>query len=361
MTTIKHLYVHVPFCKTICYYCDFCHRVYNKNLVNKWLDTIEKEIKDKCSGSYETIYIGGGTPTSLSDDELNKLLCFIEPYAKEVKEYSIEVNPESLDIDKIKLFNKYHINRISMGVQTSNDELLKSLNRKHTFLDVKKKISLLKEYGLNNISIDLMYSLPNQSINILKDTLNDFIALDVYHVSLYSLTIEENTVFGKNNIKALDNDIEADMYELIEKTLLDNNYIHYEVSNFSKIGYESKHNMAYWNYDNFLGISLGASSKIDNYRYTNTYNFNDYFIDYHNKSEYIELSKKDMMFENIMMSLRTNKGINIEQFNNRYACDLLKEYTKGINNPNIIIDKGYLKCTNFAILNSILLDFMEYE
>ena len=200
MTRIKHLYIHVPFCNTICSYCDFCHKVYNQELSNKWLDTIEKEIENKCKDNYETIYIGGGTPTSLSNEQLDKLLSFVKPYSNNVIEYTIEVNPESLDIDKINIFNKYGINRISMGVQTSNEEELILINRKHSFEDVKQKIQLLKDNGLTNISIDLMYSLPNQTIPSLNKTINDFISLDIPHVSLYSLTIEENSVFGKKVI-----------------------------------------------------------------------------------------------------------------------------------------------------------------
>lgn len=359
MTKIKHLYIHVPFCNTICNYCDFCHSVYDKKTVDKWLDTVQKEIKDKCKDKYETIYIGGGTPSCLSCEELDKLLSFVEPYSFGCKEYTIEVNPESLELDKINIFKKYNINRISMGVQTSDDLLLSSLNRKHSFNDVKNSIKLLKDNDINNISIDLMYSLPNQTIDILKNTLNDFISLNVPHVSLYSLTIEPNTVFGKTGIKTLDSDIEADMYELIDATLSNQGYKHYEVSNFALDGYESKHNIGYWKYDDFLGISIGASSKIGNHRYTNTNSFNYYFNDYNCKSEDLMLSKEDLMFENIMMSLRMKDGLCIEDFNNTYNCDLLKEYTKGINNPNIKISNGQLVCTNLEILNNVLLDFMK--
>ena len=361
-TRIKHLYIHVPFCNAICSYCDFCHRVYDKKLVTKWLETIEKEIQDKCKDNYETIYIGGGTPTSLSIDELDKLLSFIKPYTNKVKEYTIEVNPESLDLDKIKLFNKYGINRISMGVQTSDDELLKLLNRKHTFLDVKEKIELLKDNGLNNISIDLMYSLPDQTIKTLNKTIDDFLKLDIPHVSLYSLTIEENTVFAKKGYKPLDIELEADMYELICKRLKENGYIHYEVSNFSKEGYESKHNIGYWEYEDFLGISMAASSKVGNRRWTNTFSFDEYFKDYNAKTEDIILEQNDLEFENIMMSLRMDKGLDIKKFNDRYNCDLIKKYKKGIDNSNIEIIDDKLRCKNLEILNNILLDFMEnYE
>lgn len=359
VTRIKHLYIHVPFCNAICSYCDFCHRVYDKKLVTKWIETIEKEIQDKCKDNYETIYIGGGTPTSLSIDELDKLLSFIKPYTNKVKEYTIEVNPESLDIDKILLFKKYGINRISMGVQSSDDNLLKLLNRKHSFKDVEEKIKLLKENGLDNISIDLMYSLPNQTIEILNKTIDDFLKLDIPHVSLYSLTIEENTIFNKKGYKPLDIDIEADMYELICKRLKENGYVHYEVSNFSKQGYESKHNIAYWEYKDFLGVSMGASSKVGNKRWTNTNTFIDYFNDYNSKSEDIDLSQDDQEFENIMMSLRMKDGLNIIEFNNKYKVDILTKYRKGVDNPNIENINGRLYCENLEILNSVLLDFMD--
>lgn len=358
MKRINHLYVHVPFCKTICHYCDFCHRVYHQNTVKQWLETIKKEIIDKCKDQYKTIYIGGGTPTSLTNNELIQLLSMIKPYTNEVIEYTIEVNPDSLDLDKILILKEFGINRVSMGVQSSNDDLLKYINRKHTFKDAKDKIQLLKDNGIHNISIDLMYGLPNQDINILKETLTDFLSLDIPHVSLYSLTIEENTVFSKQGIKQIDNDLEADMYELITDTLEKNGYTRYEVSNFSKKGYESLHNLGYWGYHDFLGISLGASSKIGNIRYTNTRNFNDYFNDYNHYEEYLELTYEDQKFENIMMSLRTIYGLDIYTFNLKYHCDILKDYPKAIQNPNIIIDNNRMYCNNLAILNNVLLDFM---
>ncbi|MBR4609373.1 MAG: radical SAM protein [Erysipelotrichaceae bacterium] len=185
-TRIKHLYVHVPFCSSICYYCDFCHRIYDKKLAEQWLETLKKEIQTSCSDFYETIYIGGGTPTVLSLDQLRRLLEMISEFADKVKEYTIEVNPESLDEDKILLFKEYGINRISMGVQSSNDRILSSLNRKHSFADVKDKIVLLKKHDLSNISVDLMYSLPDQTMEILDQSIEDILSLDVPHISLYA-------------------------------------------------------------------------------------------------------------------------------------------------------------------------------
>ena len=357
-TRIKHLYLHVPFCKSICYYCDFCHRVYADTIAQRWLDTVRREIEEECHDQYETIYIGGGTPTALSSVQLDTLLSYLDPYTSEVIEYTIEVNPESLDEEKAEIFRKHHISRISMGIQSSDDEMLKYLNRKHTFNDAKEKIEMLRRYGFDNISGDLMYSLPGQDMAMLNKTIDDILSLDLKHISLYSLTIEENSVFGKKGISNLDEDSEADMYEFIEKRLTEKGYIHYEVSNYAKEGYESKHNLSYWNYEDFLGISMGASSKVGEHRYTKTRSFERYFKDKNSLDEDLHLSKEDMEFEHIMMSLRTIFGLDINRFNNIYDTDLLQKYAKGAANPAIRIENGRMICTDMEILNHVLLDFM---
>ena len=333
--------------------------MYDESLADKWLDRLEREIEENCHDQYETIYIGGGTPSCLNIMQSEKLLRLIYPYASEVIEYTIEANPESLDPDKISLYKQYGINRISLGVQSSNDTLLKTLNRAHDFKTVKDKIRLLKDNGLNNISIDLMYSLPGQDMNVLSNTLDDVLELDVSHLSLYSLTIEENSVFGKKGISNLDEDTEADMYELIDKVLTQNGYIHYEVSNYAKKGYESKHNMGYWKYEDFLGLSLGASGKIDNNRYTNTRDMNKYLNSEEIRSEDLYLDKKEMMFENIMMSLRTIYGLNINEFEEKNGVDIRKIYPKGLKNRYIEIKDDHLICNNLEALNNVLLDFMD--
>jgi len=357
--SIKHLYIHVPFCKTICSYCDFCHRVYEKDYVLKYLNSIKEEINNTLDNQYETIYLGGGTPTCLTSFELNELLSYLEPYTNNAKEFTIEVNPESLTLDKIELFKKYGINRISMGVESSDSNLLKLINRHHNFEDVKEKISLLKNNGIDNISIDLMYSLPTQTMKILKKTLNDFIYLDIPHVSIYSLTVEPNTVFSALNYSNLDDEVEADMYEYISKTLKNSGYIQYEVSNFSKDSYESKHNLSYWNYEDFIGIGPGASSKVGNHRWTNTKDINKYLNDYKSKDEDLILTLEDLAFENIMMSLRTIYGIDINAFNEKYNVDFKKKYQKALSNKNISIKDNNVICNNLELLNNILIDFMD--
>jgi len=360
MTTgIKHLYVHVPFCKTICYYCDFCHRIYNEKIADQWLNQLQKEIDELCKDSYETIYIGGGTPSCLSLKQLERLLNMLLPFSSQVIEYTFEVNPESIDQTKIEILKRYGVNRISMGIQTSDDALLKALGRRHSFGQAKEKIELLKKNGLNNISVDLMYSLPGQRIEILKKSLNDILSLHIPHISLYSLTVEENTVFGKKGVQSLDDDTEADMYELIQKVLSGYGYINYEISNFCLSGFQSRHNLAYWNYEDFLGISSGASSKIGNHRYTNTFSLKSYLEDYRNRKEDLFLDKREQMFEHIMMSLRTIYGLDIDLFNHLYECDFLKEYIDALKDENLTIIDGKLLCLKPAILNQVLLKFMD--
>ena len=357
---IKHLYIHVPFCNAICFYCDFSRRIYKEDIVDKWLEIIEKEINDKCKDEYETIYIGGGTPTSLNEKQLEKLLSLIEKYSHKTIEYTIEINPESLNENKVKLFKKYHLNRFSIGLQSTNNQLLKDIGRRHNYEDYLNTIELLKKHDLDNISVDLMYALPNQNIEILNQSIDDILNTNIKHISIYSLILEDNSIFNKKGIKNIDIDLEADMYELIINKLNKNGYKQYEVSNFSLINYESKHNIGYWLYDDFLGISLGASSKINHQRYTNTSSFDKYFNDYNIKDEIINLNKEDEIFENIMMSLRMNKGINIKEFNEKYNIDLLEKYNDTIkNNDNLIIKDGYLSCLSLSILNHTLLDFME--
>ncbi len=357
---IEHLYIHVPFCRTICGYCDFCHKIYRKDLCEKWLEALEKETGRKCEGSYKTIYLGGGTPSVLSCEELERLLSLIDPYTEDCEEYTIEVNPESLDEEKIDVFLKHHINRVSMGIQSSDDHLLKVMNRHHTYAQAKEKVELLQRKGLTNISVDLMYSLPFQTMEILNKTLEDILKLRVPHISIYSLTLEENTLFAKKGYEPLDNDIEADMYERIVQRLTQAGYSHYEISNFAKEGYESKHNLSYWRYEDFLGLSLAAASKFDHVRYENTHSFEEYFKGEDSYEEIVELSKEEEMFENVMMSLRTKEGLDIEEFNRRYDTDLLKVYEKAIaqQRENLKFVKGRMSVSRPGILNRILLDFL---
>ncbi len=360
----EHLYVHVPFCKTICSYCDFVHSVYQTKLVDDWLIALKKEIEYKdINPNLKTIYIGGGTPSCLSNKQLDSLLSLLDPYCKNVIEYTIEVNPETMNEYKALLFKKHHINRISIGLQSTNEKLLKLMNRHHTYEDVKECIHLLKQNGINNISLDIMYSLPFQTMEMLEKTIDDALSFHPTHLSLYSLTIEENTLFSKKGYTSLDEDTEADMYEYLVDTLEKNGFYQYEVSNFSYGDHESMHNQAYWNYRDFYGISSGASGKENHIRYDKTRNLKEYILDPLKRNDLV-LDLKDEMFEMLMMGIRLKKGMNLDLFQETFHQSFLEVYGDKIRpllQKNLVeIDDHYFRCSKqgYEIMNSILVELM---
>ncbi|MDY6062180.1 MAG: radical SAM family heme chaperone HemW [Erysipelotrichaceae bacterium] len=356
----KGLYIHIPFCAHICAYCNFARVIYNDNRARLYLEELKKEIADKVDFScVDTIYIGGGTPTALDDDLLEDLLAYIYHHKSNFLEYTIEINPETLTLSKAKLLSKYGVNRCSVGVQSTDGNLLKLMNRKHTYSDVIKAIQILKDCGIANISCDLMYSLPTQTITSLQKDLNNILALGIKHLSIYSLTIEKNSIFNRLGYQHLDEEVEADMYELIVETLKKYGFNQYEVANFSLPNYESKHNLHYWNYDDFYGLGVGASGKINDQRYENTRNITKYL-----KGDYcddtIELSDGDLMFENIMMSFRTMFGLDLLKFKQRYHRSFFDVYNQAYQkNINYFkLENNHLICIERNILNTILTDFL---
>lgn len=360
----QHLYVHVPFCAHICGYCDFAHIVYRSETVEQWLEAIEKEIRAKqIRTDLTTIYVGGGTPTSLSVSELDRFLSLLDPYMESVQEYTIEINPETLDEEKCQILSKHGINRASIGFETSDEKLLKLMGRSQSLSDMHACISLLRKYGIHNISLDIMYSLPFQTMESLQKSVKDAVSLDPYHLSLYSLTIEENTVFDKKGYHSLDEDTEADMYEWICSFLPERGYRQYEVSNFAKNGYESRHNCAYWNYRDFYGIGCGASGKENHARYDHTKNVRDY-ISNPLKTEITNLSKKDEMFEMWMMSIRLKQGMDLNLFEKTFHISFLDVWRdtteKLIRDGYLVIRNAHLCCTEkgYEIMNSLLVEYI---
>ena len=363
-TKPKHLYLHVPFCRTICSYCDFCHVGYQETLANQWLDAIKADIQNcHINENLRTIYIGGGTPTALSSSQLDQLLSLLDPYTRMVQEYTIEINPETFDEDKAKILQKHGVNRASIGFQTSDEKLLQMMNRHHRLEDVAETMRLLRKYGIDNISLDLMYSLPTQTMESLEKSVQDAIALEPTHLSLYSLTIEPNTVFAKKGYEHLEDDIEADMYEWICKILPQYGYQQYEISNFAKAGMISQHNCAYWNYQDFYGIGCGASGLEGSTRYDIPKNVRKYIEDPSIKDT-IELTTQEQMFEAVMMGLRLKEGMYIQLFEERFHTSVLEVYSiqikKLCNEGKLILEGNRLRCSEegFEILNSILLEFM---
>ncbi len=333
---IMSIYIHIPFCNSICTYCDFCKILYDRKYINDYLDNLEKEIKMRYNGEIvNTIFIGGGTPSSLNDSELIRLMNIIKVFklSKEY-EFTIECNVESITESKLEIMKKYGVNRISIGVESFDDNVIKLLGRNHTKNDVYKKIKIVKKY-FDNINIDLIYA-AYDDINILKSDINCFLELDIPHISTYSLIIEDNTILKIKDMESIDEDTDYEMYKYIENILEKNNYIHYEISNYAKDGYQSKHNLVYWNNEEYYGFGLSSTSYINNERITNTRNLRNYL-----NGEYsgtIIYEDKNIRMENeVMLGFRKLDGIDLEVFKNKFNVSL-----EDIYNVNDLINAGYL-------------------
>lgn len=353
---MRGLYIHIPFCKSICNYCDFTKLVSSKENQEKYINRLLDEIDyyDNELKNIDTVYIGGGTPNSLPLNLLEKLLIKIKPILEKSIESSIELNPEFINKDLVNLLTKYKINRVSIGVESFNDTILESINRKHKKDDVINSIKLLKKNNINNINIDLIYGLPNQGFEDIKNDLNIFYTLNIPHISYYSLMLEDKTVFSylmkQKKLKLPDDDLVADMYDYISNDLEKNSYKHYEISNYSKAGFESKHNLLYWNQDEYVGVGLGASGFINNYRYTNNKLLKNYFKEYIEEKEYIDLKTNKLEF--MMLGLRKIDGININIYKEKYKSNIFDDFNfdKLINKKLLVIENDHIKIPKDKIL-----------
>jgi oxygen-independent coproporphyrinogen III oxidase len=358
------LYIHIPFCEHICHYCDFPKLQYFTSLAEKYLEMLQEELtSSNINHSLKTIYIGGGTPTSLEDHLFEKLLNMLQPYSKDVEEFTIEANPESLSIKKLTMLKKYGVNRISLGVESTDDKILALLNRHHTFNDVKTAIRHARNLGFNNINVDLILGLPQVTKNMLLQDINSLIDLEVEHISCYSLSIHPHTKFYLDGIKEVSDDYSRELYDLIANQLTEAGFIHYEVSNWAKPGRFSLHNLTYWKDDQYYGIGLGASGFVDKYRYRNTNSINQY-----NNGQFLG-SKELVTYEDdkvyyLMLSLRTILGLSFNEYQKRFSEDFLS-----IHQPSItsFINEGLLKIEDnhliptyegMMILDQIVVQFM---
>ena len=362
---IKSCYIHIPFCKNICSYCDFCKNYYDKKIVNKYLKSLENEIKLNYKNNVlDTLYIGGGTPSSLDFEELETLFSILNIFKLNKNyEYTFECNYEDINLELLKLLKKNRVNRLSVGIQTFNERYSDILNRNIKKEEIINKISLAKKY-FNNINVDLIYALPNQSIEDLVKDLGFFVKLNINHISTYSLMIEKNTLLYIKGIKQLDDDLQNKMYYKIIDFLRENGFYHYEISNFSKKGFESKHNINYWKNNNYYGFGSGASGFINNVRYDNTKSIFNYI-----KGKYIinnEVLDKDMLMKDeVMLNLRMINGISKNDFKARYNISLDKAFDYSFlvdnkflneNKNNLYINEKYLFVSN-VIINKILDNF----
>lgn len=362
----KAVYIHIPFCKNICTYCDFPKMCYFKEYSKKYLDSLANEFNKRFKNEkIKTIYIGGGTPSVLDLEELHKLFILTNKIELEENyEFTIECNVNDITEEKVKIFKDARVNRVSIGIQTFNEETLKKMNRSHTYDLVKEKINLLNSYGIDNINVDLIYAFPGTKISDLKKDLDLFFSLNIKHISTYSLMIEPHTMLYNMKIKPISEDLDYEMYNLIEEETKKHGFIHYEVSNFCIPGYESKHNLTYWNNEEYYGFGLGASGYIGNLRYTNTLSMGKYLNnEYDDENEYLSL--KDKMVYELILGMRKIKGINIEDFNSKYSKNILSNpiIKRLLKNGDLILDENYLKIPYNKIYteNEILEELLDYE
>ena len=356
---VKSAYIHIPFCEKICSYCDFCKMFYNEELVNKYLDELSLEIKDSYNNEVlDTIYIGGGTPSSLSIKQLSKLFEILKILKlNKSYEYTIECN-----FDNIK---KNNINRISFGLESINENNLKVLDRT---IDKDKVIDIIdycKKIGINNINIDLIYAINNESLDDLLEDIKFIKSLDITHISTYSLILEEHTKLYIEGYKYIDEDLDRKMYDLICNELSE--YDHYEISNFAKNKkYRSRHNSTYWKNNEYYGFGLSSSGYEGNVRYEKTRSINRYLNHDYIKDDGIEyLSTKDKVYYEVIMNLRTKEGIDLELFKERYnkPLDYYYNYKDLVKNKLLVEEDNHLfiPYNLWYTSNSVIVKLLEGE
>lgn len=359
------LYVHIPFCQKRCHYCDFLTFEHQEDRMDQYVDYLIKEIQLYQNKDYtlDTIYFGGGTPSYLSSQQITRIMNTIGETFNLLDdcETTIEMNPESVTEEKVRRYLELGINRFSMGVQTFNDAVLKTMGRLHNQASVFEKMALLKRLGCKNISIDLMFANPEQDMSILKKDIELALSLKINHLSIYSLMIKEKTLFYSwvrtGKIHLYDDDIERDMYHYIQKTLKNHGFHQYEISSFARGEAESRHNKKYWQLKDYLGVGMGASSNVGLVRSTNHRRFDKYFemIDQGILPVLLSesISMEDREHEYIMLNMRLIKGFSIEDINQKFGIDFLKKYQYAIDkhtkNGVIRISDGRVFFTDFGL------------
>ena len=362
-------YIHIPFCKQKCYYCDFLSFANKKEYEEKYVESLIKEIevfKEKNNDvEFNTIYIGGGTPSYIDSKNIARILQTLisDNNISNVDEITIEVNPGTFLKEKMLEYKQIGINRMSIGLQSTNNNLLKEIGRIHNFEDFLETYQTARKIGFENINVDLMIGLPNQTFDDIKDEIEHIIKLEPNHISVYSLILEEDTKLEQfvlqGKMKLTDEELERHMYWYVKNKLELYGYKHYEISNFAKKGYESKHNLNCWNQKQYRGFGLGAHSYINNKRFSNTENI-DLYINNINKENFenniniheiqnIEMQEKEYM----LLGLRKIDGINIQEFENKFGMNpifLFKNELNKLSNEGLIkVDGNKIMLTNKGI------------
>ena len=373
------LYIHIPFCVRKCKYCDFNSFKLNIDEKKKYLSALSKEMelyKEKIGQKeIDSIFVGGGTPSILNEEEIKILFDNINLNfkIKEDAEITMECNPGTLTLNKLKTMKKCGVNRLSIGLQAVQNHHLKYIGRIHTFEEFEKNYHEAKKVGFDNINIDLMYALPNQTKEDWMESLEKVVNLNPTHISAYSLILEENTelfdMYERKEFKLLDEDTDIEMYEYTINYLKSHGYNQYEISNYAKKGFECKHNILYWKCENYVGIGTSASGFLDETRYNNLCEIDKYEELILNGKKPIEweekLSIKDKIEESIFLGLRMNEGIKFKDFKNKYDFNFLEEYKNEIEKLTklqlIDINETGMKLTQKGkeISNSVFVEFIK--
>lgn len=368
------LYIHIPFCKQKCSYCDFCSYAEKQNLISKYIKCLLQEIKevginnraDFENGkddlfSIKTIYIGGGTPSLIESKYIVQIMKEIKSNFEldENVEITIEVNPGTVTLEKLEDYNKAGINRLSIGLQSTHEHLLKEIGRIHTYLDFLDTYRFAREAGFENINVDLMIGLPNQTLAEVQDSIEEIVSMEPEHISVYSLILEESTPLFKkveDGLELPDEELERKMYWTVKQTLEANGYNHYEISNFAKQNYESKHNLDCWSQKEYIGFGVAAHSYTNGIRYSNIENLEQYIKNYEeDKTEenLIFHEKQDMeamQKEYMLLGLRKIDGVSIQDFKIKFVANPVFLYhdklEKLVNEDLIEIDGNQIKLTN---------------
>ena len=339
------IYVHIPFCKQKCIYCDFISFSNKFNKVEEYINKLRQEIEIKASkiGKSEilinTIYIGGGTPSIISKEYIGQIIDSINKHfnIKQQVEITIEVNPGTVDKEKLEYYKKLGINRLSIGLQNTSDYILKILGRIHTYKDFLNVYNMARQVGFKNINVDLMIGVPTQNIDNVKDNVSKILDLKPEHISVYSLIVEENTPIEKkissDELILPSEDLEREMYWYVKNKLEENGYKHYEISNFAKEGKESRHNMSCWNQEEYLGFGVAAHSYLNNERFSNTENLDEYIV-----KDLLEIKQineiqdiLDKQKEYMMLGLRKIDGVSISKFKQKYVNNPVYLFKEEIN------------------------------
>lgn len=372
------LYIHIPFCMSKCYYCDFTSFPNNKEKIQGYIDSLIKELelyKERIKDyNINTIFIGGGTPSCIDANYIYKILEYINCNFNVSKtcEISIETNPGTLNKEKVKIYKESGINRVSMGVQSLNEDLLKVIGRIHNADDFYKSLELLRKANFNNINVDLMFGLPGQTLDMVLDSLKKVVELNIEHISYYGLILEENTklynMYNQGKINLPNEDVERDMYHKTREYLINRGYEHYEISNYALSNYECKHNLTYWNVMPYLGVGLGSHSNIEGKRFWNTIHIDKYIEKL--KENIIPIEDEEIIDINTeieefcILGLRKIQGIDKKQFKLRFNNEIETIYkdiiNKHVNNGLVINSEDFISLTNrgLDLANLVEMDFL---